>query len=99
MSVPLTARPGYEAEPSFSPDGNQVTFTRADEGESKSHIYVKLIGTGGPPLQLTNGPAADGNPVWSPDGRFIAFLRDLPDRTAVLVIPALGGSERSPSCP
>jgi Tol biopolymer transport system component/DNA-binding winged helix-turn-helix (wHTH) protein len=93
-SVPLTARPGFEHEPSFSPDGNQVAFTRFEESDRRSHVYVKLIGTGGPPLQLTNGPANDDIPAWSPDGRFIAFLRDLQDRTAILLIPALGGPER-----
>jgi Tol biopolymer transport system component/DNA-binding winged helix-turn-helix (wHTH) protein len=93
-SVPLTARPGFEAEPNFSPDGKEVAFSWHDGIESKSHIYVKLIGTGGPPMQLTNGPGWDGNPVWSPDGRFFAFLRDLPEKTEVLVIPALGGPER-----
>lgn len=94
-SVPLTARPGHESEPSFSPDGNQVAFTRTEESEDKPHIYVKQIGTDGPPLQLTSGPGADGDSVWSPDGRFIAFLRDLPQaRTEVLLIPALGGPER-----
>ena len=99
-SVPLTARPGFEYEPSFSPDGNQVAFTSSEGIGSKSHIYVKLIGTGGPPLQLTNGPANDSNPVWSPDGRFIAFLRYIPGgpstdwAEAILLIPALGGPER-----
>jgi Tol biopolymer transport system component/DNA-binding winged helix-turn-helix (wHTH) protein len=95
MSVPLTARPGFEFEESFSPDGNQVVFARSDAGKSNSHIYVKLIGTGGSPLQLTSDSAPDGNPVWSPDGRFIAFLRALQgDRVAILLIPALGGPER-----
>jgi Tol biopolymer transport system component/DNA-binding winged helix-turn-helix (wHTH) protein len=93
-SVPLTALPGYENDPSFSPDGSQVAFTRSEESESKSHIYVKLIGTSGPPLQLTNGPDSDFNPVWSPDGRYIAFFRDLPAGFAILLIPALGGPER-----
>ena len=77
--APLTARPGFEVWPSFSPDGNEVAFGWYEENESKSHIFVKLIGTGGPPLQLTTGPGPDYNPVWSPDGRFIAFLRDLPE--------------------
>jgi Tol biopolymer transport system component/DNA-binding winged helix-turn-helix (wHTH) protein len=94
--TPLTASPGIEDEPSFSPDGNQVAFS-ASYGEGnhgRSGIYVKLIGTGGPPLQLTTDPAS-GNPVWSPDGRFIAFLRGLSrEKAAVLLIPALGGPER-----
>jgi Tol biopolymer transport system component len=56
---------------------------------------VKLIGTSGPPLQLTGGPASDFNPVWSPDGRFIAFLRYIhQESVAILLIPALGGPER-----
>jgi Tol biopolymer transport system component/DNA-binding winged helix-turn-helix (wHTH) protein len=93
ISVPLTARLGDESDPSFSPDGNQVAFAWHDENEGKNHLCVKLIGTGGPPLQLTNGP--DFNPVWSPDGRFIAFLRDLTrEKIAVFLIPALGGPER-----
>ena len=93
-SVPLTALPGFEGEPSFSPDGNQVAFTSSEELGSKLHIYVKLIGTSGPPLQLTNGPASDFNPVWSLDGRFIAFLRHVQESAAILLIPALGGPER-----
>src|SRR5262249_22623412 len=93
-SVPLTAVPGYEVQPSFSPDGTQVAFTRSDKSESKYHIYVKLIGTNGPPLQLTNGPDNDLSPAWSPDGRFIAFRRNLQDKTAILLIPSIGGPER-----
>jgi Tol biopolymer transport system component/DNA-binding winged helix-turn-helix (wHTH) protein len=95
--TPLTASPGDEGEPSFSPDGNQVAFVRDEAigSNSHSHIYVKLIGTGGSPLQLTTDPASDYNPAWSPDGRYIAFLRNLSrGKNAVLLIPALGGPER-----
>jgi Serine/threonine protein kinase len=93
--TPLTASPGFEGEPSFSPDGNQVAFVRYEANRNNSHIYVKLIGTGGSPLRLTTDPASDYSPVWSPDGRYIAFLRRLSrEKNAVLLIPALGGPER-----
>ena len=94
-AVPLTTYTGFQGQPNFSPDGNQVAFTWDGENQDNLDIYVKLIGTSGPPLRLTNDPAPDYSPVWSPDGRFIAFLRALPrGRSAVLVIPALGGPER-----
>jgi serine/threonine protein kinase len=68
-AAPLTTYPGFENEPSFSPAGSQVAFSW------NGHIYVKLIGTAGPPLRLTADPVPDFSPVWSPDGRFVAFLR------------------------
>jgi len=93
--TPLTASPGFEGDPSFSPDGKQVAFGRHERNQEGSQIYVKLIGTGGSPLRLTTGPAWSSSPVWSPDGRYIAFLRDFsPEKAAVMLIPALGGPER-----
>jgi serine/threonine protein kinase len=92
--VPLTSYPGSESGPSFSPDGNQVAFSWDGEKQDNFDIYIKLIGPG-KPLRLTHDPASDSNPAWSPDGRSIAFLRELPGgKAAVLLIPALGGSER-----
>jgi Tol biopolymer transport system component len=93
-AVPLTSYPGYEGQPSFSPDGNQVAFVWDGEKQGNLDIYVKLIG-GGPPLPLTRDPALDFSPAWSPDGRWIAFLRELSrGKAAVLLVPALGGPER-----
>ncbi len=92
-AVPLTTYQGREREPTFSPDGNSVAFTWNGEAEENWDIYVKLIGPG-PPLRLTTDPAADVSPAWSRDGRSIAFLRVLGDRTAVTLIPSLGGPER-----
>jgi Tol biopolymer transport system component len=92
--VPLTSYPGSESGPSFSPDGNQVTFSWNGEKQDNFDIYIKLIGPD-KPLRLTTHPASDSNPAWSPDGRSIAFLRELPGgKAAVVLIPALGGSER-----
>jgi Tol biopolymer transport system component/tRNA A-37 threonylcarbamoyl transferase component Bud32 len=93
--VPLTTYPGVQGWPSFSPDGNQVAFAWNGEKQDNDDIYVKMIGTNGPPLRLTTDAAQDYGPGWSPDGRFIAFLRILPSgKRALLVIPAIGGLER-----
>ena len=93
--VPLSTYPGFQGEPSFSPEGNQVAFVWDGEKRDNADIYVKLIGTSGPPLRLTTDPARDYSPAWSPDGRYIAFLRDLANgKAAVLMVPALGGPER-----
>jgi eukaryotic-like serine/threonine-protein kinase len=93
--IPLTTYPGFQGLPSFSPDGNQVAFLWNGEKQDNFDIYVKMIGTNGPPLRLTTDPAPDHDPAWSPDGRFVAFLRFLPSRKDVLVlIPAIGGLER-----
>ena len=93
--TPLTAYPGREIDPEFSPDGNQVAFAWDGGDGGNFDIYLKTIGPGDP-VPLTEDPNDDIHPAWSPDGRFIAFTRSsaygyLDD---VIVIPALGGRER-----
>jgi Tol biopolymer transport system component/DNA-binding winged helix-turn-helix (wHTH) protein len=93
-AVPLTAYPGYEVDPSLSPDGSQVAFSWNGPTEDNYDIYVKLAGPGRP-LRLTTNRAWEDSPAWSPDGRLIAFERLNSDVSAdVFVIPALGGAER-----
>jgi dipeptidyl aminopeptidase/acylaminoacyl peptidase len=91
----LTSYPGYEAYPSFSPDGTQVAFQWCtQEPSANCDIYVKQIGVE-PPSRLTIDPAEDFSPAWSPDGKFIAFLRKVStSRTALMLIPQRGGQER-----
>jgi len=94
--VPLTAAHGWEAYPSFSPDGNQVAYSWADTetiDPHKLHIYVKSIGPG-MPVRLTASPNPDVFPAWSPDGRRIAFIRGFGQSSAIYLISPVGGSER-----
>src|SRR5262249_49800121 len=91
--VPFTALSGFEFEPAFSPDGNQLAFASSAGPEEVAHIYVKLIGAG-TPLRLTNSTKSDFSPVWSPDGRYIAFARESEQGNDVLSVPSLGGPER-----
>lgn len=98
QTVPLTSEPGYESNPSFSPDGSQVAF-EWNQGKGGPHIYVKVTGAGNP-VRLTSSEAAEVGPSWSRDGRQIAFLRARPGQNgqpAILtlcVVPAVGGVER-----
>ena len=93
-AVPLTALPGQEISPSFSPDGNQVAF--GWDGETNGagfDLYVKVIGTD-KPLRLTNHPATWLGVAWSPEGRNIAVHRVATEDPGIFLVPALGGPER-----
>jgi eukaryotic-like serine/threonine-protein kinase len=92
--IPLTSYVGRESAPSFSPDGNQVAFSWNGEKQDNYHIFVKLVDSPNP-LPITTNAADDYDPAWSPDGRSIAFLRELGDRSAVVLVPPIGGPERT----
>ena len=93
----LTAHPGLEVFPRFSPDGRWIAFTGQYDGDEQ--VYV-VPAAGGVPRQLTwypaRGPLAPrwgyDNQVydWTPDGRSVLFrsLRystDLSDSRLFLV--------------
>ncbi|MGH9672613.1 MAG: protease, partial [Bryobacteraceae bacterium] len=66
----LTASPGSESYPVFSPDGTQVAFT----GEYDGNVDVFTIpAEGGVPRRLTWHPAPDIVLSWTPDGRRVLF--------------------------
>jgi hypothetical protein len=91
--VPLTTYPGEELDPGFSPDGSQVVFSWNGPSGDNFDIYVKTIGQENC-VRITRDPQEEFNPVWSPDGRFIAFLRELgEERAAVMLASPVGGSE------
>ncbi len=91
-AVPLTSYPGFEALPSFSPDGTRVAFTGQPPGSTRPDVYVKLLGPG-EPVRLSSGGGF--GPAWSRDGRFLAYLRPIDElHAAVIMIPAMGGQER-----
>jgi eukaryotic-like serine/threonine-protein kinase len=87
-AVPLTAYPGEEDFPTFSPDGTLMAFSWNRDGNKD--IYVKVVDSPEEPHRLTTDPAEDSLPKWSPDGRWIAFVRD----GSLVLISPFGGSER-----
>ena len=94
--TPLTTYPGFESNPTFSPDGNQFAFAW-DGGDppKPKQVYVSVVGKGNP-LRLTQSPSGSFGPAWSPDGQYLAFLRQDPPsvRYSIYLVPPLGGQER-----
>jgi Tol biopolymer transport system component/DNA-binding winged helix-turn-helix (wHTH) protein len=93
-SIPVTSFPGVEADPDLSPDGTQVVFAWQRDTEDNLNLYVMSVDSG-EPRPLTTNPANERSPAWSPDGSRIAFLRATSAGSAVVVVPALGGGERT----
>jgi Tol biopolymer transport system component/DNA-binding winged helix-turn-helix (wHTH) protein len=89
--VPLVALRGFQVTPAFSPDGNQVAF-RDSDGAHNTGIYTAMVG-GEKSIRLSSG-SGDCCPTWSPDGRKVAFMRYEDKRLSIIIVPALGGTER-----
>ena len=101
----LTTDPGYEGEPTFSPDGHTIAYVSDREGNFD--IYLQQI-DGGPAINLTKNSAADIQPAFSPDGREIAFVSNRSGTSDIFhsapglpvvggdiwIMPALGGTAR-----
>jgi Tol biopolymer transport system component len=68
----LTVSDAVVGSPSWSPDGERITFER---NLSDQEIYV-MSADGSGLTNLTNDPAQDRDPSWSPDGKHIAFASD-----------------------
>ncbi|MGA3213244.1 MAG: S9 family peptidase [Terriglobales bacterium] len=63
-----------ESSPNFSPDGKQIAFISARDGDD--NLYVISTG-GGEARQLTSISTGVSDPLWSPDGKWIAFSSDV----------------------
>lgn len=68
----LTADPGQDVMPSFSPDGSRIAF--ASNRDGNWDIYVMGTG-GGRAVKLTGTPQHDVHPTWSSDGKKLVFSR------------------------
>jgi Tol biopolymer transport system component len=71
----LTASPGYDAEPTLSPDGSTIVFTSARDGDLD--IYTMQV-DGTNVRRLTSTVGYDGGPFFSPDGSMIVYRASRP---------------------
>ena len=88
---------GFDVEPAFSPDGNQILFGRimgqSPAGQLEALYVVNTDGTG--LREIVPARAGLEHPDWSPDGRWITFNMgpedpNAPDSGAVLAIQPNG---------
>ena len=79
----------FNIDPSISPDGSLIAFSRGDA--EKANIFVMPI-EGGPPKQITFLDSYNCTPYWSPDGKEIAFAGGKKeDSLKIWKINSLGG--------
>jgi Tol biopolymer transport system component/DNA-binding winged helix-turn-helix (wHTH) protein len=87
----LVTLPGDSGCPSFSPDGERVTFLHNQFLANDDDLYVTSIPDGSL-LKMTSQPGHYGCPHFSPDGKYLAFRQNKNDESGIYVMPAFGGS-------
>lgn len=81
-------------EPSLSPDGSQVVFTRLTEGGPGKQKGIWTASADGSHLQRL--APSGGNPLWSPAGNRIAYIAPTGAYPVALrVVPAGGGASKT----
>ncbi|HEB79314.1 MAG TPA: Tol-Pal system protein TolB, partial [Rhodospirillales bacterium] len=87
----LTRHSAIDTSPSYSPDGDQITFN-SDRGGSQQ-IYV-MNANGGNVRRISHGKGRYATPVWSPRGDLIAFTKMLKGTFYIGVMRIDGSGER-----
>lgn len=69
----ITARPGYDNQPAFSPDGRSIYFTSQRGGQTDIYRHDLSAGVA---VQVTATPENEYSPTVMPDGRHFSVIRD-----------------------
>ena len=86
--TPLTSSTDWEFEPTFSPDGSKIAYTRGEDHTRERHLGHERGRHR--PDEPDAGPGQEGNASWSPDGTKIAFESSRDGNWEVYVMNADG---------
>jgi dipeptidyl aminopeptidase/acylaminoacyl peptidase len=87
----ISRNPGYDNQPSFTPDGASIFFT-SNRGGSQTDIFRYDIASGAT-ARITNTPEGEYSPTVTPDGAHISVVRVEADGTQRLWRFTLAGAQ------
>jgi Tol biopolymer transport system component len=99
----LRSPPGFDVQPSWSPDGERLAFVAWDYLESGRSAIYALDRDGSDLRRVTRSTFDTGGPAWSPDGEWIAFHKEgglhvvRPDGSGLRRVPGTRNGDASPS--
>ncbi len=68
--IELSTGPGFDADPSWSPDGSLIAYEGDRGGRG---IYVTPAAGNGPEVKVSGGHISFGGPAWAPTGSRLVF--------------------------
>lgn len=89
----FTSDPGWEAFPTWSPDGSRIVFTSNRSGVYD--LFQKAANGAGPEELLYRSSEGKGPTSWSPDGKFLIYY-SLGQPTHLRLLAVAGSADRKP---
>src|SRR5829696_7789950 len=86
----VTRRPGYDNQPSFTPDSRAILYTAVVDGQAEIFRYDLASGAS---TRLTSTPESEYSPTVTPDGKWFSVVRVEKDSTQRLWKFPLAGGE------
>ncbi|HEY8224592.1 MAG TPA: protein kinase [Pyrinomonadaceae bacterium] len=93
--IRLTTDPSSDLYPSWSPNGDRVTWVSTRNGVTS--IYQKLSNAASPEEPLVSSAELKFNPQWAPDGQSIIYAQLNPKTNVDLYLLSLSGEKKSTS--
>jgi len=93
VPIRFTFRAGFSGNPVWSPDGNWIAFSSANQGVA--NLYRKASSGAGSDELLLESSLNDFPLDWSPDGRFLLFARMDPKTGIDLWVLPLEGERKA----